>query len=39
MIKLTVLYGHPTEPVAFEDYYLNTHVPIVAAIEGFEKKE
>lgn len=22
MIKLTVLYGHPTEHAAFEDYYI-----------------
>lgn len=39
MIKLTVLYGHPTDPAAFEDYYANTHLPISAKIKGFEKVE
>lgn len=29
MIKLTVLYGHPTHPTAFEEYYANTHMPLV----------
>ncbi|MBK9939599.1 MAG: EthD family reductase [Chitinophagaceae bacterium] len=39
MIKLTVLYGHPTDPAAFEAYYANTHLPIAAKITGFEKVE
>ncbi len=39
MIKLTVLYGHPTDPVAFENYYTTTHLPIAATIKGFEKVE
>ncbi len=39
MIKLTVLYGHPTDPVVFEEYYANTHLPIVATIKGFDKAE
>ncbi|MGB3091507.1 MAG: EthD family reductase [Chitinophagaceae bacterium] len=39
MIKLTVLYGHPTDPAAFEAYYANTHLPIAAKISGFEKIE
>ncbi|HQW44044.1 MAG: EthD family reductase [Chitinophagaceae bacterium] len=39
MIKLTVLYGHPTDPAAFETYYANTHLPISAKITGFEKAE
>ncbi len=30
MIKLTVLYGHPTEVSAFEAYYTNTHLPLAA---------
>lgn len=30
MIKLTVLYGHPVDPAAFEAYYFNTHMPLVA---------
>jgi uncharacterized protein (TIGR02118 family) len=39
MIKLTVLYGHPTDTVAFEDYYANTHLPLAAKMQGFEKME
>jgi uncharacterized protein (TIGR02118 family) len=39
MIKLTVLYGHPTDPVAFESYYANTHQPIVSKVKGFIKAE
>ena len=39
MIKLTVLYGHPTDVSAFEEYYANTHLPIVANMKGFEKVE
>lgn len=39
MIKLTVLYGHPTDPVAFESYYANTHQPIVSKVKGFVKAE
>jgi uncharacterized protein (TIGR02118 family) len=29
MIKLTALYGHPTDPTAFENYYAGTHMPLV----------
>jgi uncharacterized protein (TIGR02118 family) len=39
MIKLTVLYGHPTDPTIFESYYVNTHLPLVAKMKGFEKAE
>ena len=39
MIKLTVLYGHPTDPAVFETYYANTHLPLVAKMKGFEKAE
>ena len=30
MVKVTVLYGPPSDPAAFEDYYANTHVPLAA---------
>ena len=33
-IKLTVLYGHPTDPDAFEHYYADTHMPLVRKIQG-----
>ena len=39
MIKLTVLYGHPTDVSPFEDYYANTHLPLTAIMKGFEKVE
>lgn len=32
MIKLTVLYGAPKDPAAFETYYANTHLPLAAKI-------
>ena len=33
--KLTVLYGHPTNPAAFEKYYGEKHLPLAANITGF----
>jgi len=30
MVKVTVLYGPPSNPAAFEDYYANSHLPIAA---------
>lgn len=39
MIKLTVLYGHPTDVSIFEDYYANKHLPVAAKMKGFEKVE
>ena len=39
MIKATVLYGHPTEPGAFEKYYAETHLPIAAKMQGVIKME
>lgn len=27
MAKLVILYGHPRDPAAFEDYYANRHIP------------
>ncbi|SRR5579884_913953 len=34
MLKLTILYGHPSDPQAFERYYAETHMPLVAKIPG-----
>ncbi len=39
MIKLTVLYGHPTDAVAFEEYYVNTHTPIALQMKGHTRVE
>jgi len=27
LAKLVILYGHPEDPAAFEDYYANRHIP------------
>ena len=39
MIKLTVLYGHPVDPAAFEAYYSSTHMPLVGKIKTIFKAE
>ena len=39
MTKLTVLYGHPTEPEHFEEYYANTHTPLVDKIPNLQRFE
>jgi len=39
MLKLTVLYGHPTQPEAFESYYNTKHLPLVAYVEGIQRAE
>ena len=32
MVKLVVLYGHPSDPAAFEEHYASTHGALVAKI-------
>ena len=39
MIKLTVLYGHPTNVQEFETYYADTHLPIAAKMKGVDRLE
>lgn len=39
MVKLTVLYGHPDDPDAFEEYYANTHMPMVPKIPNLIRYE
>ncbi len=39
MHKITVLYGHPENVEAFEDYYKNKHLPLVANMKGIAKLE
>ena len=39
MIKITVLYGQPKQPEAFESYYAQTHLPLVADIQGILRTE
>ena len=38
-IKTTVLYGHPPNPAEFEKYYLEVHMPLVAALKGARRME
>ena len=38
-IKLTVLYAKPKDPDAFNKYYLNKHMPLVAKIPGLRRTE
>ncbi len=37
MIRLLVLYGHPTDPDAFNRYYREKHVPIARQMKGLKK--
>ncbi len=34
MCRLTVLYGHPTDPVEFDRYYQKVHIPIARTMKG-----
>jgi len=39
MIKVTVLYGHPTDTDAFDRYYAETHIPLAEKIPGLQRFE
>ena len=39
MVKGTALFGHPADPDAFEEYYANTHVPLVEKIPNLQRFE
>jgi uncharacterized protein (TIGR02118 family) len=39
MVKITVLYGHPKDPAAFEQYYAQTHMPIAERMAGVRRFE
>jgi uncharacterized protein (TIGR02118 family) len=39
MVKLTVLYGPPTDPAAFDDHYFSTHVPLASKIPDVRRME
>lgn len=34
MCRLTVLYGHPTDPAEFDRYYREVHIPIARRMQG-----
>ncbi|MBX0329688.1 EthD family reductase [Oscillochloris sp. ZM17-4] len=35
MVKLTVLYGHPADPEAFDRYYDEVHIPLARKMQGW----
>jgi uncharacterized protein (TIGR02118 family) len=39
MVKMTVLYGPPTDPAAFEEYYANTHLPLAGKMPNVKRFE
>ena len=39
MMKVTVLYGHPTNADDFESYYASTHLPLAAKMPGVARLE
>jgi uncharacterized protein (TIGR02118 family) len=39
MMKVTVLYGHPTSSDEFEKYYRGTHLPLAAKMKGVARIE
>ena len=39
MVKLTVLFGRPEDPEAFEAYYGNHHLPLAAKIPNVQRFE
>ena len=34
MHRLTILYGMPTDPQQFRDYYYETHIPLASKMKG-----
>lgn len=39
MVKLTVLYGHPTDSAAFDKHYAEVHTPLVHKLPGLARFE
>lgn len=39
MMKITVLYSHPTSSEEFEKYYAATHLPLAAKVQGVDRLE
>nr|WP_307799507.1 EthD family reductase [Pseudonocardia alni] len=35
MHVLTVAYGHPSDPAAFDDHYAATHSPLARSVPGY----
>jgi uncharacterized protein (TIGR02118 family) len=39
MVKIVVLYGPPSDPAAFEEYYASTHLPLAAKVPDVRRFE
>jgi uncharacterized protein (TIGR02118 family) len=39
MVKLTVLFGHPEDPEALEEYCASQHLPVAAKIPNVQRFE
>jgi uncharacterized protein (TIGR02118 family) len=39
MIKITVLYGHPDDPAAFEKHFDERHIPLVEKMPNLRRFE
>lgn len=39
LMKITVLYGHPENPDAFERHYANKHLPLASRLRGLTRVE
>ena len=39
MMKVTVLYNHPTNPDEFENYYSSNHLPLADKVKGVDRLE
>ena len=37
MVRLTILYGRPDDPQAFDHYYTHTHIPIARKMRGWSR--
>jgi len=37
MYRLTILYGHPSDPGSFDDYYESIHLPIATRMRGLKR--
>jgi len=37
MVRLMVAYGHPKDPVAFDKYYHEIHIPIAKRMKGLKR--
>jgi len=38
-VKLTVIYGNPTDPEAFEQHYQEVHLPLVQKVPNLQRAE